>query len=70
MRQPVTFVKGDGVWLWDDKGEKYLDALAGVKPEIRILSIVNSKTQPICRLNPDESQTEELMQSECLQQLK
>jgi len=30
MRQPVTFVKGEGVWLWDDKGEKYLDALAGV----------------------------------------
>jgi len=29
-RQPVTFVKGDGVWLYDDKGEKYLDALAGV----------------------------------------
>jgi len=29
-RQPVTFVKGHGVWLWDDKGEKYLDALAGV----------------------------------------
>lgn len=30
MRQPVTFSKGEGVWLWDDKGEKYLDALAGV----------------------------------------
>jgi acetylornithine/N-succinyldiaminopimelate aminotransferase len=30
MRQPITFVKGEGVWLWDDKGEKYLDALAGV----------------------------------------
>jgi acetylornithine aminotransferase len=30
MRQPVTFTRGDGVWLWDDKGEKYLDALAGV----------------------------------------
>jgi acetylornithine aminotransferase len=29
-RQPVTFVKGEGVWLWSDKGEKYLDALAGV----------------------------------------
>ena len=29
-RQPVTFVKGEGVWLWDDKGDKYLDALAGV----------------------------------------
>lgn len=30
MRQPVTFTKGQGVWLWDDKGEKYLDALSGV----------------------------------------
>jgi acetylornithine aminotransferase len=30
MRKPVTFAKGEGVWLWDDKGEKYLDALAGV----------------------------------------
>lgn len=30
MRQPVTFVKGEGVWLWDDKGDKYLDALSGV----------------------------------------
>lgn len=30
MRQPVTFTKGEGVWLWDDQGEKYLDALAGV----------------------------------------
>lgn len=29
-RQPVTFVKGEGVWLWDEKGNKYLDALAGV----------------------------------------
>ncbi len=29
-RQPVTFVKGEGVWLWDDQGKKYLDGLAGV----------------------------------------
>lgn len=29
-RQSVTFTKGEGVWLWDDQGEKYLDALAGV----------------------------------------
>lgn len=29
-RLPVTFVRGDGVWLWDDRGERYLDALAGV----------------------------------------
>lgn len=30
MRQPVTFTKGKGVWLWDENNEKYLDALAGV----------------------------------------
>ena len=29
-RLPVTFVKGEGVWLWDDQGKRYLDALAGV----------------------------------------
>ncbi len=29
-RQPVTFVRGAGVWLWDDAGNRYLDALAGV----------------------------------------
>lgn len=29
-RQPVTFVKGEGVWLWDDQGKRYLDGLAGV----------------------------------------
>lgn len=29
-RQPVTFVKGEGAWLWDERGNKYLDALAGV----------------------------------------
>ncbi len=29
-RQPVTFEKGEGVWLYDAKGNKYLDALAGV----------------------------------------
>jgi len=29
-RLPVTFVKGEGVWLWDAQGKKYLDALAGI----------------------------------------
>ncbi|OYY92311.1 MAG: aspartate aminotransferase family protein [Hydrogenophilales bacterium 28-61-23] len=29
-RQPVAFVRGEGVWLFDLDGEKYLDALAGV----------------------------------------
>lgn len=29
-RQPITFVKGEGVWLFDADGNRYLDALAGV----------------------------------------
>jgi acetylornithine/N-succinyldiaminopimelate aminotransferase len=29
-RQPVAFMRGEGVWLWDDAGKKYLDALAGI----------------------------------------
>ncbi|HUG78376.1 MAG TPA: aspartate aminotransferase family protein [Burkholderiales bacterium] len=30
VRQPVAFVRGEGVWLWDEGGKKYLDALAGI----------------------------------------
>jgi acetylornithine/N-succinyldiaminopimelate aminotransferase len=29
-RLPVTFARGEGAWLWDDQGNKYLDALAGI----------------------------------------
>lgn len=29
-RLPVTFERGEGVWLWDESGKRYLDALAGV----------------------------------------
>ena len=29
-RKAITFVKGEGVWLYSDKQEKYLDALAGI----------------------------------------
>jgi len=29
-RLPVTFDHGEGVWIWDDKGNKYLDALSGI----------------------------------------
>jgi acetylornithine aminotransferase len=27
---PVAFARGDGVWLWDTEGKRYLDALAGI----------------------------------------
>ena len=29
-RLPVAFVRGQGVWLWDESGKRYLDALAGI----------------------------------------
>ncbi len=29
-RLPVAFVRGEGVWLYDDAGRRYLDALAGI----------------------------------------
>ena len=29
-RQEVSFVSGDGAWLVDDKGKRYLDALSGI----------------------------------------
>ncbi|OOG26796.1 aspartate aminotransferase family protein [Thioalkalivibrio denitrificans] len=29
-RQPVAFERGEGVWLWDTEGRRYLDALAGI----------------------------------------
>ena len=29
-RQPVAFERGAGVWLWDTRGERYLDALSGI----------------------------------------
>lgn len=29
-RYPVTLVRGEGTWVWDDEGKEYLDALAGI----------------------------------------
>jgi len=29
-RLPVTFERGEGAWLWDTDGNKYLDALCGI----------------------------------------
>ena len=28
--QPVAFARGEGAWLWDTSGKRYLDALAGI----------------------------------------
>lgn len=29
-RQPITFSRGDGAWLWDTDEKRYLDALSGI----------------------------------------
>ncbi|NEV63565.1 aspartate aminotransferase family protein [Thiorhodococcus minor] len=29
-RLPVTFARGEGIWLWDTDGKRYLDALSGI----------------------------------------
>lgn len=29
-RQPIAFTHGEGVWLWDTDGKRYLDALSGI----------------------------------------
>jgi acetylornithine/N-succinyldiaminopimelate aminotransferase len=29
-RLPLAFVRGEGAWLWDESGKRYLDALAGI----------------------------------------
>ena len=29
-RLPVTFIRGEGAWLWDDNNNRYLDALSGI----------------------------------------
>ncbi len=29
-RQPVTFSHGEGAWMWDTEGKRYLDALCGI----------------------------------------
>jgi acetylornithine aminotransferase len=29
-RLPVTFARGEGAWLWDDRGRRYLDAVSGI----------------------------------------
>ncbi|HEX2222028.1 MAG TPA: acetylornithine transaminase [Candidatus Limnocylindria bacterium] len=29
-RQPITLVRGEGAWVWDDDGNRYLDWVAGI----------------------------------------
>src|SRR3954451_16990337 len=50
-RQPVAFVRGEGVWLGDEAGKKYLDALAGIAVNTlgyahpRVLKAINDRVK-------------------------
>lgn len=46
-RLPVTFARGEGVWLWDEAGKRYLDGVAGVA--VNTLGHAHPKlTQALC----------------------
>ena len=51
-RKPVSFVKGEGVYLYDDKGEKYLDALCGLA--VTSLGHSNAKISEIIKKQSQE----------------
>lgn len=47
-RLPVGFVKGQGVWLWDTEGKKYLDLVSGIG--VNILGHSHPRvTEAVCR---------------------
>ena len=52
-RKPVSFVKGEGVYLYDDKGEKYLDPLCGLAvtslghSNVKISEIIKKQSQEL-----------------------
>ena len=52
-RKPVTFVKGEGVYLYDNEGKRYLDALCGLAvtslghSNMRIAKILSKQSQTL-----------------------
>ena len=65
---PVTFSHGEGVWIWDTQGNKYLDALCG----IAVTGIGHAHpvlTQAICEQANKLLHTSNLFEIELQQQL-
>lgn len=44
--RPLTIVRGDGCWLWDDAGTRYLDLVAG----IAVVTLGHGRPEPIAAL--------------------
>ena len=30
MQEPLVFDRGEGIWVWDARGDQYLDSISGV----------------------------------------
>ena len=41
MRNPITFVKGEGATLWDEDGKQYTDFLAGLTDPAEIARVTS-----------------------------
>jgi len=58
MQQPLVFDRSDGVWLWDVKGNKYLDGISGVwvmnfgHNNLRIINAMKSQLDQLAFCSP------------------
>ncbi len=56
-RSPISFECGEGVWLWDTQGEKYLDALSGIAVSVlghchpAILEAITQQAQKVLHVS-------------------
>ncbi len=58
LRKPLIFNRGEGVWIWDVKGEKYLDGISGVwvvnigHGNKRVINAIKEQLDKLCFTSP------------------
>jgi acetylornithine aminotransferase len=67
-RLPITFTKGEGAWLWDTHGTRYLDAISGIAV-CNLGHVHPAVTQAICEQASTLVHTSNLYQIERQEQL-
>jgi len=56
-RQPIVFVRGEGQYLWDSEGERYLDFLAGIAVcgvghcNPRVTEAIRNQAETLCHVS-------------------
>ena len=48
-RKPIMIVEGRGQWLFDEKGRRYLDGIAGIVPSVAATATRASSRRPTAR---------------------